>query len=664
MEKGWRLRRPCLLLGCLALAASLAVVWLPVWMCVTLGCLAPFLLIWHPCRTPDTLFGVVCGILLLGAGLWFRVGVAQPIERLAGQTDNLMGVVEKCPTSGHLYTVRVAEAQKLPVGSRVLLYVGEAIAPKPYETVRSEVRLKPLYASQYSRRADGIYLLAYPTAYGEESVQLSAETESAWERLFYELRQRLSARIRQVLPGDTGALLSAICLGERSDLSAEISDAFRRSGLTHLLVVSGLHLTLLAATLLGALRLCRVGPRVAAALTMTAVVAFSLLVGLSPSVKRAAVACLVMLTGSLFRCRADGLNSMGLALMLLLAGDPYACLDVGLQLSFAAVTGVLAVAPPIKRALTVLLPARPAFLWNGLAESIAVTGGATLMVTPFLCVHFGYISLFTLPANLLAAAPCGWALLLGWLGILLPLWPPVDWLRRGLLGVAGGLCDWQSAVAAWFGGAGSAVSMARLWHTVLVSGSCLLLVLSIVWGTPPLRHRLVCALGVLAFTAYITSYFLTRGAVTVQVCPAENSAAVLVERQGEYGLVITHEDALRTAQWMLADSPCRTLSFLVADGMSPSSAGALQSLLRQIPAARLYSAADVAWAAGFPQAVQAIQQGSAVELWEDGTLTLFAEGDWCLTAGKSVLHTAMILTDETVYLTTRGNGEWSRIPWR
>ncbi|MBQ5841353.1 MAG: ComEC/Rec2 family competence protein [Clostridia bacterium] len=663
IRAGWRLRRPCLLLGVLAFATALAVVWLPLWVRIALGCVAPLLLLWRPCRTLSVLFGLLGGLVLLASALWFRVSVVQPAERLAGQTDTLTGIVERCPVSGHLYTVRVTAAEKLPEDSRVLLYVGEAIAPKLYETVHGEVRFKPLYPSQYSRRADGIYLLAYPTAYGEQSVVLSAEASPLREQWFAALRQGLSARILQVLTGDTGALLTGICLGDLRGLSPAVSDAFRHSGLTHLLVVSGLHLTLLAATLMGLLRVCRVGRFVAASLTMLAVVAFSMLVGFSPSVVRAMVASLVMLAGLLFRRRADGLNSMGLALVLMLAGNPYACLDVGLQLSFAAVTGVLAVAPPIKRALRALLPATPAALWNGLVESVAVTGGATLMVTPLLCVHFGYVSLFTLPANLLTAAPCGWALLLGWVGMLLPSLPLVETLRQAILHLAGALCDWQITVASWFGGAGSTVPMARLWHTALIGGGCWLMAAAVVWGTPRLWRRLACALAAMALTASVATHALSRHAVTVQMVPAEEAVAVLVERQGHYGLLVTHEDALREAEWMLADSPCRTLDFLFVEGVSTSSAGTLQSLLRRTPAVRIYST-DTSWAAGFPHTVHTVQAETPVQLWEDGTATLSAKGGWRLAAGESVLYTSEVRSDRTVYLTTRGNGEWSRIPWR
>ena len=663
IQAGWRLRRPCLLLGMLALMASLAVVWLPMWVCISLGCAAPLLLLWRPCRTWSVVFGVLGGTALLAGALWCRARVVQPMDRLSGQVDTLTGIVERCPASGHLYTVRVTAAEKLLADSRVLLYVGEAVAPKLYETVHGEVRFKPLYPSQYSRRADGVYLLAYPTAYGEESIQLSAETAPLWEWRFYTLRQALSSRILNVLSEDTGALLAGICLGDLRGISASISDAFRHSGLTHLLVVSGLHLTLLAATLMSLLRACRVARSVAALLTMLAVVAFSLLVGLSPSVVRAMVACLVMLAGLLFRRRADGLNSMGLTLVLMLAGNPYACLDVGLQLSFAAVTGVLAVAPPLKRALRALLPERPLKLWDGLAESVAVTGGATLMVTPLLCVHFGYVSLFTLPANLLAGAPCGWALLLGWVGMLLPSWPLLELLRRVILHGAGVLCDWQIAVASWFGGASSTMPMARLWHTLLIGGSCWLIAVAVVWSTPRLWRRLACALAALAVTASAASYALTRHVVTLQIVSAEGASAILIERQGRYGLLVTHEDALREAEWMLADSPCRILDFLFVDGVSTASAGTLQNLLRDTPAARLYGT-DTSWTAGFPHTVYIVQADSPVELWEDGTLTLSAQGGWRLTAWKSVWHTGEIHTDETEFVTTRGNGEWSRIPWR
>ena len=224
----WRMRRPFLWAGCIALGAALTVVWLPVWVCVAVGCALPLVLLFRACRRPDGLFCMACGVLLLLSGVWFRVCRVEPIERLAGETDLLTGVVEHCPANGHLYTLRVTEADKLPRDSRVLLYCSDMAAPRRYDTVQAEVRLQALYSSQSSRRADGIYLLAFPTRYGEESVTVTGVSRPSAETLFYAWRQQLAAALQDRLPEDTGTLLSGICLencGRCPRIYMRLSDA-------------------------------------------------------------------------------------------------------------------------------------------------------------------------------------------------------------------------------------------------------------------------------------------------------------------------------------------------------------------------------------------------------------------------------------------------------
>ncbi len=687
----WSVRRPFLWVGGVAAVAALVVVWLPAWVSVAVGCILPLFFAFRFGRRSAGILCVVSGLLFLTVGLWFRLQTVEPVERLAGQEDTLVGVVETCPGSGHLYTVRVTEARLLPTGSRVLLYVSDLAAPQPYETVFCRVRLQKLYPSQYIRRADGIYLLAYPIAYGEDSVQTAEESRRPWDYPFTALRRRLAVSLREALPGHDGALLAGICLGEVGGLSAETYEAFRRSGLTHLLVVSGLHLSLVATGLLGFFRLCRVRRRPAAVLTMGGVVAFSLLVGLSPSATRAAVACLVMLAGQVFRRRSDGLNSMGLALTLLLGYNPYACLDIGLQLSFAAVVGILAVAPAIKGALTATLPATGHRLRRWLAETLAVTGGATLTVTPFLCIHFGQFSRYSLVSNLLAAVPAGWALLLGLVGLLIPAAGPLLLLRRGVLLAAGGVCRWLSAVAHLFGGEGTVQSTGRLWQTVLTVGVCLLLAVGFVWGTARQRRRLFAGLCALVLLTTGMVHLLSRHSLMLHVFPAGEEAAILLEYQGEYGLLITHSQAQYAAEQALADSGCGTPAFVVTGRADTT---------RRMSVQRVYGLDDLPM--------------EPLSLWDGVSLCRLSDGAWQLTAGSSALlllrkgaippptgggcvvylgvpsvlplwaaqtviigekenlgastdelpRRLTVLKDAPRYISTRGRGEWSILPWR
>lgn len=139
--------------------------------------------------------------------------------------------------------------------------------------------------------------------------------------------------------------MTAMCTGDKTALSPDVTFGFRQAGLSHLLAVSGLHMAILAQAVLGLLRFLRVPRRWAALGAAGVVVPFMLLTGMTPSVVRSGVMCLVLLAGQLLRRRADSRNSLGFALLLLVLPNPYVVLDVGLQLSFAATVGLVALGP-------------------------------------------------------------------------------------------------------------------------------------------------------------------------------------------------------------------------------------------------------------------------------------------------------------------------------
>ena len=435
----WPVRRTLLMAGVAAVIATAVGLLLPVtWAVLCTGVVLLSFFVPRLRRPLWLLWGVVAAVFLLAAAGYRYVRV-RPLEALAGQTDTVSGWITAVPTTGHMYTLEVTEAERLPVGSRLLLYCSDISAPDRYETVTARVRLEALYPTQASRRAEGIFLRAYPADYGEESVRITGFVERLpLSHSLQPLQRRLTATLRGVLPGDEGALLAALCLGDRSSLSQRVTAAFRGSGVTHLLVVSGLHLSMVAAAVLLVFHRMRLGRRGAAALTMPVVVLFMLLIGDTPSVVRAGVMCLVGLAGRLSRSRADGLNSLGLAAILLLLYNPYMLFAAGFQLSFLAAAGVLSLTPRLCRwvsaaddgeidAVRALWRRGIRFIYTG----VAVCVSATLPTLPFLCYYFGGFPLIAPVANLLMVLPGSWALLSGWLGLLLYSVPLLRPLGQG-----------------------------------------------------------------------------------------------------------------------------------------------------------------------------------------------------------------------------------------
>ena len=221
-------------------------------------------------------------------------------------------------------------------------------------------------------------------------------------------RLRHGARAALQAGGDdeSSRIATGVALGGTATLDDSTVEAFRASGLAHLLAVSGGNVVLLVAAVLGLAWLARVPRPLAHGCAIPAVIAYAAIVGGGPSVVRAAatgaLASLAWLVGS----ARDPWHLLALAAAAVLALDPWAIAGPGFQLSFVAVAAIHGLAPPIRRWLEgTVVPLR-------LCSPLAISVACTLATAPVALVHFGRTSLVaSLPANLLAlpaVAPLLW----------------------------------------------------------------------------------------------------------------------------------------------------------------------------------------------------------------------------------------------------------------
>jgi len=256
------------------------------------------------------------------------------------------------------------------------------------------------------------------------------------------------AEAAMALPEREAALVRAIGTGDRAALDQRTNDSFARSGLAHVLAVSGLHLVVVAAGLERLLRgaLGRVEPlarrydarRAAAALAVPLVVLYTLATGAGFPVVRAAIASGLLLGATLLDREGRSDNTLALAAAAMLAVEPGALLDPSFQLSLASVAGLVALATPLRRALP--LPAPPPRTWRArlqepLVAGLCATLAASLATAPVLALHFRRLPALGIVANL-AGVPIGTALtaLTAGAAVLAAAWPPlavpVLWVAR------------------------------------------------------------------------------------------------------------------------------------------------------------------------------------------------------------------------------------------
>lgn len=184
------------------------------------------------------------------------------------------------------------------------------------------------------------------------TAQGSVERAAAGSGFFYNLRadaEKLTDRLFADYPKEVASVAKTLIVGENTDTDSYVYGLFRNAGLSHLLVISGLHITIVVMSLYSLLEFLTVRRQVRSVVCMVVLVAYAAFVGFSPSVLRAAVMTGVTLLLSLFLRRTDSVTSLFLALMLLLIVNPYNLASVSLELSFLSCLGILILSPYLMR---------------------------------------------------------------------------------------------------------------------------------------------------------------------------------------------------------------------------------------------------------------------------------------------------------------------------
>ena len=479
----------------------------------------------------------------------------EPARALDGRTVILSGTVADWPQERD-YGASVLLRAELEGGGRVntLLYLdGDGSGLQPGDEIRTiahcTVGTRSLGGEEITYyTAKGIFLTG--VAYGEMELERPERVPLSCLPAF--LSRGLKESIDACFAQDASPLIRALVTGNRDKLTDSYTSSLQRTGLSHVVAVSGMHLAFLAGMvgwLLGK------GRRRTALVCLPVMALFSMVAGNTPSVVRAAIMIMLLQVAPLFDRERDDLTSLAFALMVLLIQNPYAAANIGLQLSFAAVAGIMLLAGPLQRRLLPILQRIPAGsppgrlcrrCVNFVLSTFATTLGALVFTTPLTAVYFGTVSVIAPLSNLLTLWAVTYAfsggLVVGLIGMACPL-----------LGSAGALvvtpfARYLNEMIPLLSRASLAsvpVTAYYLMWVVLVYGM-LLLALVI-----PGKKRLLLpgAVGVAGFCVAValTNLDFQAGEMTVKVLDVGQGQSVLFRCGSELALVDCGGDAYENA---------------------------------------------------------------------------------------------------------------------
>ena len=219
--------------------------------------------------------------------------------------------------------------------------------------------------------------------------------------------------------GDSGALIPGMVLGDTSKQSADFKLAMKRSGLTHLVAVSGANFAIVSGFVLWLMQFLFRKRNFRIGATALSLIFFIALVRPSPSVLRAAAMAAVVLVAMSHRHAADSLPALGFAIAAVVIADPWQSRDAGFALSVLATGGLLLAAPKLINFFARFVPRK-------FAEALAPPIAATLFCSPVLVALSGFLSPMSVIANLLAAPAVAPITVLGFIAALInPILPGV-----------------------------------------------------------------------------------------------------------------------------------------------------------------------------------------------------------------------------------------------
>lgn len=259
--------------------------------------------------------------------------------------------------------------------------------------------------------------------YGTVKIENSNDVETIkkdqsnfFEKMINKLSNLLKRKVEILLPENSASLLKGILLGDCTDISSEVKENFKECNLSHMLAVSGAHLSYLIIGINLILSKKIFGKRASKIITIFIIIIFMNITNMSPSIERAGISSIICIIASLIHRKPDAINAVAVAVLCTVIKNPFSILNIGMQLSYAGTLSLLMFANGREKNNSreiIENSEKGKNIKKYLVESIKVTLCANILIMPLTIYKFNTISLNFILANLVAGPLLGLSLILG-----------------------------------------------------------------------------------------------------------------------------------------------------------------------------------------------------------------------------------------------------------
>lgn len=248
----------------------------------------------------------------------------------------------------------------------------------------------------------------------------AGDRDISFYQYIFLFKSHISRRVIELWPEPGASLVGGLLYGDRSGLPKDLADSFNRTGISHIVAVSGYNISIIAAALMIILIIIGLYRQQAFWLAIIGIALFVVFTGASSSAVRAGLMGAVVLLGNYLGRPSRAAPALVFAAVLMVFFNPLVLIwDVGFQLSFVATAGILYLAAPIEQKLSRII--NRFFKTTQSHENpgmVATTSAAIIATLPLVLYYFGRLSLVALPVNLLVLWLIPYIMLFGFLSIL------------------------------------------------------------------------------------------------------------------------------------------------------------------------------------------------------------------------------------------------------
>ena len=477
---------------------------------------------------------------------------------------------------------------------RAVLHLNETKELKPGDRVNAIFKLRMTHEGLEGdtyHRGNGIFLLAY----AQEKAEFKISAETPIRYFPATMRKAITSRLETIFSEDTAFFTKALMLGDRTDVDYEINTAFKVSGISHIIAVSGLHVSILFSVIFlisGRKRL------ITLLIGVPVLILFAAITGFTPSVTRACVMQILFMFADSFLKEYDPPTSLSAAVLLMLVCNPVSVTSASLQLSVGCMAGIFLFSQRIRAWICDLRLWRKwnaktvgGRLRNWLASGVSITLSSMVFTTPLVAYYFGSVSLIGVLTNLLTLWAVSWIFygamiacvvsLFWYQGAVALAWV-ISWLIRYVLSVSKIL---------------SAIPLAAVYtKSVFVTAwlvICYILVFVFLLRKNRRPYRLVCSAVISLAIALLLSWVIPMTAKSrVTVLDVGQGQCILLQSKGKTFLVDCGGDHATSAANLAAET-LLSMGIYRLDGVilthyDGDHAGGLPYLLSRIPADNVF----------------------------------------------------------------------------